>query len=250
MLGQLAALGIQPNAFGEFADRAAYDGEAAGFVFLSLDGDAGATTTAWTLFIKQTAASGDWDDGQAMEGAPGPAGEPGPQGDPGLPGAPGADGADGADGPPNTLTIGTVTSGAAADATITGTAPDQVLNLVLPKGEDGAEGAPGAAGEPLIAVIQQSGGVLAGTYPMTRYYHGAASFGHVYGEVIIGTGSADIHVLHNGVQVYGPVTVTAGAPVDAADLGLTLAVGDTVDVVLANILGTVSYVLAQIDGSA
>lgn len=37
-------------------------------------------------------------------------------------------------GPPNTLTIGTVNSGATASATITGTAPNQVLNLVTQTG--------------------------------------------------------------------------------------------------------------------
>lgn len=45
-------------------------------------------------------------------------------------------------GPPgqaNTLTIGSVTSGPVA-ATITGAAPNQVLHLVLPPGEDGADG--------------------------------------------------------------------------------------------------------------
>lgn len=36
-------------------------------------------------------------------------------------------------GPPNVLTVGTVTSGSAA-VTITGTAPNQVLNFVLPVG--------------------------------------------------------------------------------------------------------------------
>ena len=40
-------------------------------------------------------------------------------------------------GPANTLTIGTVTSGAEASATITGDAPNQVLNLVLQQGERG-----------------------------------------------------------------------------------------------------------------
>lgn len=45
------------------------------------------------------------------------------------------DGTDGAAGPANTLSIGTVTSGATADATITGTSPNQTLNLVLPKGD-------------------------------------------------------------------------------------------------------------------
>ena len=40
-------------------------------------------------------------------------------------------------GPANTLTIGSVTSGAEASATITGEAPNQVLNLVLQQGEQG-----------------------------------------------------------------------------------------------------------------
>jgi hypothetical protein len=42
---------------------------------------------------------------------------------------------------PNTLTIGSVTGGDSASATITGTAPNQVLNLVLPKGDKGDTGA-------------------------------------------------------------------------------------------------------------
>lgn len=39
-------------------------------------------------------------------------------------------------GPANSLSIGTVVSGATASATITGTAPSQTLNLVLPKGDN------------------------------------------------------------------------------------------------------------------
>ena len=38
----------------------------------------------------------------------------------------------GATGPANVLSIGSVTGGATASATITGTTPSQVLNLVLP----------------------------------------------------------------------------------------------------------------------
>jgi len=48
----------------------------------------------------------------------------------------GPSGSPGAAGPANTLTIGTVSQGAAA-ATITGTSPNQVLNLVLQKGDAG-----------------------------------------------------------------------------------------------------------------
>ena len=44
---------------------------------------------------------------------------------------------------PNTLSIGSVVSGDTASATITGTAPNQVINLVLPKGEKGEKGESG-----------------------------------------------------------------------------------------------------------
>nr|DAP38414.1 MAG TPA: nucleoid-associated protein [Caudoviricetes sp.] len=62
----------------------------------------------------------------------------GPKGDPGSPGAAG---------PSNILTIGTVTSGATADAAIVGDSPNQVLNLVLPQGPQGERGPQGSQGE-------------------------------------------------------------------------------------------------------
>lgn len=61
-------------------------------------------------------------------------GEKGEKGDPGEPGA------------PNILTIGTVVSGDTARATIEGTTPNQVLNLVLPQGADGQDGQDGING--------------------------------------------------------------------------------------------------------
>lgn len=61
-----------------------------------------------------------------VQGPPGPQGEPGPAGE---------DGDTGPAGPPNVLSIGTVTGGPTAAATVTGTAPAQTLNLVLPKGD-------------------------------------------------------------------------------------------------------------------
>lgn len=45
-------------------------------------------------------------------------------------------------GPPNVLSIGTVTGSATATASITGTSPDQTLNLGLPQGEVGPPGPP------------------------------------------------------------------------------------------------------------
>lgn len=69
MLGQLAALGIQPNAFGdEPGDRDAYDDAAAGFIYLDVG-------TPWTLYIKLSAANADWDAGQVVRG---PVGATGP----------------------------------------------------------------------------------------------------------------------------------------------------------------------------
>lgn len=55
----------------------------------------------------------------------------------------GKDGKDGSPGPVNTITIGTVTKGEVASATLTGNPPNQVLNLVLPKGDDGEKGKEG-----------------------------------------------------------------------------------------------------------
>lgn len=83
----------------------------------------------------------------AAEGAQGDQGIQGLQGDPGDPGP------QGPAGPPNTLVIGTVTSAASPSATITGTAPNQTLNLVLAKGDQGDPGPPGPPG---------SGSVVAG----------------------------------------------------------------------------------------
>ena len=54
----------------------------------------------------------------------------------------------GENGPSNVLTIGSVTSGDTASATITGESPNQVLNLVLPKGDKGDTGAQGEDGIP------------------------------------------------------------------------------------------------------
>ena len=58
----------------------------------------------------------------------------------------GATGPQGPAGPANALTIGSVTSGKVASATITGEAPNQVLNLVLEKGDKGDIGPTGPQG--------------------------------------------------------------------------------------------------------
>lgn len=60
-----------------------------------------------------------------------------------ITGPAGTNGTNGAAGPANTLAIGTVTTGAegsSASATITGDAPNQTLNLTIPRGDTGAGG--------------------------------------------------------------------------------------------------------------
>ena len=63
----------------------------------------------------------------------------------GATGVQGPQGNVGPGGPANSLSIGTVTKGDDPAATITGTAPNQVLSLTLPKGDVGATGAAGPA---------------------------------------------------------------------------------------------------------
>ena len=60
-------------------------------------------------------------------------------------------------GPANSLSIGTVESGSTAAATITGTPPNQTLNLTLPKGDPGQNGTDGADGYSPTATVTKSG---------------------------------------------------------------------------------------------
>jgi hypothetical protein len=91
---------------------------------------------------------------QGPTGPAGPAGKDGsdgpqgPRGDTGTPGKDGEPGPRGDPGPANTLAIGSVTGGTTAAATITGSAPNQLLSLVLPKGDKGDKGDTGAKGDP------------------------------------------------------------------------------------------------------
>ena len=83
-------------------------------------------------------------------GPTGPTGETGPTGPTGETGPAGADGTDGVT---PTLAIGSVTTGAPdtpASATITGDAPNYILNLVIPQGPTGPAGKDGASGDKLI----------------------------------------------------------------------------------------------------
>lgn len=81
---------------------------------------------------------------------------PGPKGDRGDPG------------PANSLLIGTVTQGITANATITGSAPNQVLSLVLPQGSPGSRGLPGESPNITIGTVNSgptAAATLTGTFP-------------------------------------------------------------------------------------
>ena len=64
----------------------------------------------------------------------------------------GIDGIIGGPGPSNVLEIGTVVEGGSAAATITGTSPSQILNLVLPQGPEGPVGPVGPQGPTTLAI--------------------------------------------------------------------------------------------------
>lgn len=66
------------------------------------------------------------------------------------------------------LEIGTVNSGTTASATITGTAPNQKLNLVLPKGSKGDKGDPGSSNTLTIGTVTggtEAAATITGTSP-------------------------------------------------------------------------------------
>ena len=111
---------------------------------------AGSSATATYDKSTGTLALGIPQGNKGDTGATGATGATGPQGEQGVQGETGATGATGPQGPAgpaNVLTIGSVTSGKVASATITGAAPNQVLNLVLEKGDKGETGATGATGD-------------------------------------------------------------------------------------------------------
>ena len=108
----------------------------------------------------------------------------------------GEKGATGATGPANTLAIGTVTKGTEAAATITGTAPNQTLNLVLPKGDKGDKGATGetgATGNGIASIALKSGTHAAGTtdtYEIT--FTDGTTFDFLVYNGANGTGAGDM----------------------------------------------------------
>lgn len=86
----------------------------------------------------------------------------------------------GSNGLPNTLSIGSVTSGSSPSVTITGESPNQTLNFVLQKGDTGSQGVQGERGYFVNNVVRTSGTGAAGTtdtYTMYINDTGATAIG-------------------------------------------------------------------------
>ena len=137
---------LEHDEAGLFAGRAAFDGAAAGFAYLSTNGDGDQVTTA-VIFFKASATFGDWGDPipvQGPQGTQGVVGNTGAQGTQGVTGSQGATGAQGSAG-------STGAQGSTGPQGVTGsqgavgsTGPQ---GAVGPQGVTGAQGAVGAQGD-------------------------------------------------------------------------------------------------------
>ena len=141
---------------------------------------------------------------QGIQGIQGPQGEKGEQGEKGDTGA------------TNKLTIGTVTSGTSASASISGTAPNQVLNLVLPKGEQGEQGVQGPQG-PQGAGVTVNGESTAVNFtsdPQTQLDNKLSlSGGTMTGDIRLPSGKFIVDDSGYGlVGYYGTSSATFGNP--------------------------------------
>ena len=114
----------------------------------------------------------------------------------------------GSAGPPNTLTIGTVTPGP-ADATITGTSPNQILNLVIPQGPTGLTGPNGTTRLHYFAG-SASGSTLASSWQMLDFYQLPANTLVNNGDSII---ISTLHLQNN--EPYFSIVFTNIKPIPA-----------------------------------
>ncbi|MFC4172626.1 hypothetical protein ACFOYU_11235 [Microvirga sp. GCM10011540] len=127
-----AGIGFKPDASGTLAERSNFDTASKNFIFMRTD------SNPFLIYVKNSASPGDWSQGTSFTGPAGPPGGPGPTGAPG---------------PATNIAIGSVTSGPTPVATITGTAPNLILNLTLPLGPEGPEGPEGPQGPPVSLAI-------------------------------------------------------------------------------------------------
>lgn len=139
-----AGIGFKPDATGSLSERSNFDTATKGFIFMRTD------VLPYTIYVKNTDATGDWSTGASFQGPAGPQG---------------VQGATGPTGPATSISIGSVLGGTVAAATMTGTAPNQTLNLTLPKGDKGDTGNTGATGPTGPANSLSIGTVTSSTTP-------------------------------------------------------------------------------------
>lgn len=141
-----------------------------------------------------------------------------PRGQPGTPGLQGDKGDTGNTGPANSLSIGTVVAGGSAGATITGTAPAQVLNLTLPKGDPGIPGNVGWT--PVFAVVADGGRFVQqvvnwvggeGTPPESGEYVGPTGFVEDIALAVNIRGAAGDGAGDMQISTYDPQNVSGDA---------------------------------------
>ncbi|HEY4529473.1 MAG TPA: hypothetical protein VIG97_03965, partial [Luteimonas sp.] len=93
------------------------------------------------------------------------------------------------------------------------------------------------------AFIEDDDAITAGGYPVTRSARYAGTMVRFYGEVIEGA-SATVSVERNGSRVYGPVPISAGAPV-SRDVSIAIAKGDRITY---NVVADAKRLWLQLDG--
>lgn len=143
---------------------------------------------------------------------------------------PGPQGPKGDTGPAPNITIGTVSGGPTASATITGTNPDYILNLILPQGPQGNSGTPGGSSNLTIGTVTtlaagaSATASITGTAPnlvlnlgIPQGNQGAQGLPGVPAQIIVGTGAPSNATGNNGDSYvnlttgdwYGPKTAGA-----------------------------------------
>lgn len=190
---------------------------------------------------------------QGIQGVQGLKGDTGDTGTQGIQGVQGVKGDTGDIGPANTLTVGTVSSGGSPSANITGTSPNQILNLVLQQGPQGIQGIQGLKGDTgddgkgIVSVVKTSGTGAAGTtdvYTITYTDASQSSF-NVYNGAD-GLGSGDMLKATYDSTNNGKVDIAEVA--DKWTTGRTLTVGSTGKSIDGS--GNVSWSLAEIGAQA
>lgn len=123
------------------------------------------------------------------------------------------------------------------------------MTFALPRGGKGEQGSPGDAPVEFSGFIYRSDGltVADGGYFLTRRSRASGLLTHVYAEVTRGDGDCVVTMTVGGEIVFGPVSVAAGAVVNAP-VEIVLQQGDAISVEIASAF-EVEGLWIQVDGA-